>query len=249
MIPASGASVNLSSHSACDEDDADVSMLTAVSSLIRAARSVNQSPPWRCSTQRRSPNGAGHATSGEVLEVWTFSTALITPANRTHSCVPKRRLSDSRVRNSATVRRILLVRRGRDLYGLVVNDGEIRAGLAATPGYRYAEVVGDRLFVAGQVPLDAAGTLDGAAAANVQATRCLDNLRLLLGAHGFDVADIRHLVIYVVGEHQNLLDAWSAVSAWFGNDVPPATLLGVNLLGYSNQLVEIDLTVVKQPDS
>ena len=77
----------------------------------------------------------------------------------------------------------------------------------------------------------------------------LDNLRLLLGVHGFDVADVRHLVIYVVGEHQNLLDAWSAVSSWFDNDVPPATLLGVNLLGYSDQLVEIDATVMKHPDS
>lgn len=135
----------------------------------------------------------------------------------------------------------------RDRYGLVVNDREVRAGQASTPGYRYAELVGAQLFVAGQVPLDADGTLVGAADPSAQATRCLDNLRLVLGVHDFDVADIRHLVIYVVGEHRNLLDAWSAVSAWFDNDVPPATLLGVNLLGYGDQLVEIDATVVKQP--
>ncbi|MDH4146490.1 MAG: RidA family protein, partial [Acidimicrobiia bacterium] len=54
------------------------------------------------------------------------------------------------------------------------------------------------------------------------------------------------LIVYVVGEHQNLLDAWSAVTEWFAGDVPPATLLGVNLLGYSDQLVEIDATVVKR---
>lgn len=128
-----------------------------------------------------------------------------------------------------------------------MNDAEIRGGLAPTPGYRYAEVVGSQLFVAGQVPLDAAGVLVGAADPSVQATRCLDNLRVLLDVHGFAVADIRRLVIYVVGEHQHLLDAWSAVSAWFGSDVPPATLLGVNLLGYRDQLVEIDATVLKQP--
>jgi enamine deaminase RidA (YjgF/YER057c/UK114 family) len=129
-----------------------------------------------------------------------------------------------------------------------MNDGEIQAGLAATPGYRYAEVIGPRLFVAGQVPLDGTGTLVGSADPSVQATRCLDNLRVVLGVHGFGVGDIRHLVIYVVGEHQNLLDAWTAVSTWFDSDVPPATLLGVNLLGYRDQLVEIDATVMKQSD-
>lgn len=127
-----------------------------------------------------------------------------------------------------------------------MNDAEISAGLATTPGYRYAELVGPQLFVAGQVPLDAAGTLVGVGAPDVQATRCLDNLRILLGVHGFDVADVRHLVIYVVGEHQHLLDAWRAVSTWFDADVPPATLLGVDLLGYTDQLVEVDATVVKR---
>jgi hypothetical protein len=32
-----------------------------------------------------------------------------------------------------------------------VNEREIAAGLAETPGYRHADEVGDRLFVAGQV--------------------------------------------------------------------------------------------------
>lgn len=128
-----------------------------------------------------------------------------------------------------------------------MNDDEVRAGLATTPGYRYAAVVGQQLFVAGQVPRDSAGTLVGVGDAALQATRCLDNLRILLGVHGFEVADIRHLTIHVVGENQNLLDAWSAVTAWFDNDVPPATLLGAHLLGYHDQLVEIDATIVKHP--
>lgn len=128
-----------------------------------------------------------------------------------------------------------------------MNEHEVRAGLATTPGYRYAEVVGEQLFVAGQVPLDAAGDLVGVGAPSAQATQCLENLRVLLGVHGFEETDIRRLVIYVVGEHQNLIDAWRAVSAWFGDDVPPATLLGVHLLGYHDQLVEIDATVVRRP--
>ena len=49
--------------------------------------------------------------------------------------------------------------------------------------------------------------------------------------------------IYVVGRHQNLIDAWHAVTRGFDNNVPPATLLGVTVLGYEDQLVEIDAQV------
>lgn len=126
-----------------------------------------------------------------------------------------------------------------------MNHDELAAGLAETPGYRYADVVDGQLFVAGQVPLDGEGNLvaDGDPAG--QATSCLDNLATVIEVNGFAVQDIRHLTIYVVGQHQNLLDAWQAVVGWFGDDgVPPATLLGVNLLGYQAQLVEIDATIV-----
>lgn len=127
-----------------------------------------------------------------------------------------------------------------------MNDDEVTAGLATTPGYRYADVDGQRLFVAGQVPHDSTGEIVGFGDANAQAIVCLDNLRTLVGVHDFSTDDIRQLVVYVVGEHQNLLDAWAAVTAWFGGDVPPATLLGVNLLGHTGQLVEIDATIIRR---
>jgi enamine deaminase RidA (YjgF/YER057c/UK114 family) len=82
----------------------------------------------------------------------------------------------------------------------------------------------------------------GVGDAAAQATACLDNLATLLDVHGFERGDVRRLVIYVVGEHANLSVAWRAVTAWWG-EVPPATLLGVSLLGYPDQLVEIDATV------
>lgn len=130
----------------------------------------------------------------------------------------------------------------------VTNERELAAGLAATPGYRYADRVGDELFVAGQVPHDADGDLLGRDDPAAQARACLDNLRTLVGVHGFDVGDIRHLTVYVVGEHQHLVDAWSATTEWFDAPVPPATLLGVNLLGHHDQLVEIDATIRRDPD-
>lgn len=127
-----------------------------------------------------------------------------------------------------------------------MNRDEIDAGLAPTPSYRYADVVGDQLFVAGQVPLDESGTLVGVGDAKLQASTALDNLAVLLTVHGFDRADIRQLTVYVAGEHQLLLDAWAAVTAWFDDEVPPATLLGVTCLGYGEQLVEFDATILRR---
>jgi enamine deaminase RidA (YjgF/YER057c/UK114 family) len=122
-----------------------------------------------------------------------------------------------------------------------MNEAELAAGLPPTPGYRYADTVGDELFLAGQVPNDADGTIVGLGDAGAQADRCLDNLFRIIELHGFDRADIRRLVIYVVGDE--LSTAWSAVRDRFGGEVPPATLLGVARLGYPHQVVEIDATV------
>jgi enamine deaminase RidA (YjgF/YER057c/UK114 family) len=126
-----------------------------------------------------------------------------------------------------------------------VNEREIAAGLADTPGYRYADNVGDQLFVAGQVPHDSAGSLVGVNDPAGQAEACLVNLRTLVNAHGFAMTDVRHLTIHVVGEQDQLGAAWSAVLTWFGGNVPPATLLGAHSLGHPGQLVEIDAVVVR----
>ena len=124
-----------------------------------------------------------------------------------------------------------------------VNETEIDAGLAPTPHYRYADVVGDRLFLAGQVPRDTDGNLVGVGDVAVQTRECLTNLFSVVMLNGFGLEDIHQVTIYVVGEHQHLLDAWHEVTARFGSNVPPATLLGVNHLGYQGQLVEIDACV------
>ncbi len=126
-----------------------------------------------------------------------------------------------------------------------MNQREIDAGLAPTPGYRYAELVGDQLFIAGQVPLDAEGNLVGKDSPREQARACLDNLARLLGVHGFAIGDVRRLTVHVVGDHDALAQAWEVVTESFDGSVPPATLLGAHLLGHQNQLVEIDATVIR----
>jgi len=126
-----------------------------------------------------------------------------------------------------------------------MNEDEEAAGLASTSNYRYAQQIGSQLLVAGQVPHDATRQLVGGGDPSAQATQCLKNLCTLIEHHEFEQRDIRRLVVYVVGDEQNLTRAWSAVSTWFDNQVPPATLLGVALLGHEGQLVEIDATILK----
>lgn len=127
-----------------------------------------------------------------------------------------------------------------------MNKLEVNAGLAPTENYQYAQHVGNQLFVAGQIPHDSDANLVGIGNPHAQATQCLDTLRTLLQLYEFAEHDIRHLTVYVVGDHQNLAEAWQAVAEWFDYTVPPATLLGVALLGYENQLVEIDATIIKE---
>lgn len=129
-----------------------------------------------------------------------------------------------------------------------MNENELAAGLPATANYRYAKRVGGRLFVSGQVPLDQDRQVIGVDDPAGQARQCLSNLQLLLGVHEFGEQDIQQLVVYVVGERANLVDAWGAVENWFDNAVPPATLLGVSSLGHKHQLVEIDATIERDHD-
>ena len=117
--------------------------------------------------------------------------------------------------------------------------------LTSPEGYRYAQQVGEQLFVAGQVPLDTKMCVVGVDNPKAQARQCLDNLQNLIQRYDFDVTDIRQIVVYVTGEKNNLTAAWHEVVSWFGGETPPATLLGVSNLGYDHQIVEIDATVMK----
>jgi len=126
-----------------------------------------------------------------------------------------------------------------------MNEIETQAGLPDTAGYRYARKIGNQLHVSGQVPTDTSGDIVGKTDPYKQAQQCLANLKLILKCHDFEANDIQHLTIYVVGDRISLTNAWQAVLEEFPDGVPPATLLGVALLGYKCQLVEIDAKVIK----
>ena len=118
--------------------------------------------------------------------------------------------------------------------------------LARTPGYSHAAASsGDRIVLtAGAVPLDAEGSLVGPGDPVAQTRQVLDNLERALEAAGASWNAVLKTTVYVVtGDRQDLADVWGVVQ-----DSPVAaaasTLLGVSLLGYEGQLVEIEAVAV-----
>jgi enamine deaminase RidA (YjgF/YER057c/UK114 family) len=113
--------------------------------------------------------------------------------------------------------------------------------LAEVP-YDYAAVApaGATLFTAGACPLDAEGRLVGWADHRAQAGQALENLLAVLRVHHAGPEHLVRTTVYVVGDRQDLVAVWDVVAARLAPYRPPSTLLGVALLGYPDQLVEID---------
>lgn len=114
-------------------------------------------------------------------------------------------------------------------------------GLFDGVGYDYAAVArGPLLFTAGACPLDARGRVVAPGDHVAQATTALTNLDLVLRRHGATFEDLVRTTVYVVGDRDALRAVWAEVAATLAPARPPSTLLGVALLGYPDQLVEID---------
>ena len=115
--------------------------------------------------------------------------------------------------------------------------------LAETP-YAYGTSVpaGSRLlFMAGACPLGSDGSTLGAGDRLEQARVCLDNLEEALAEAGAALTDVVTTRILVVATaREDLVSVWNVVSERFGAHDVPSTLVGVNLLGYRDQLVEIE---------
>ncbi|MEU2557917.1 RidA family protein [Streptomyces longispororuber] len=118
------------------------------------------------------------------------------------------------------------------------------------PGYAHAAVVeaGTRLaFMAGSVPLDADGALVGAGDVAAQTRQVVANLDEALRAVGSDLSQVVASTVYVVGDEPGVLsEAWTVVraSGLLATEPHTSTLLGVSVLGYPGQLVEITATAV-----
>lgn len=119
--------------------------------------------------------------------------------------------------------------------------------LHATPGYHHITVVeaGRTAYLAGQCPLDASGKLVGEGDLDAQIDQVAANALAALNAVGAGPEHVVRSVIYVVSDDVPVLgSAWRRLTS---SVVGPAfttasTLLGVARLGFSGQLVEVDLT-------
>jgi enamine deaminase RidA (YjgF/YER057c/UK114 family) len=121
----------------------------------------------------------------------------------------------------------------------------IRApNLSDVAEYAYAATApaGSRLiFLAGACPLDEAGATVAVGDYAGQATQAIANLRTALAAAGADLTDVISTRVLVATTRQpDLVTAWQVVRDTFGDHDVPSTLVGVTVLGYDDQLVEIE---------
>ena len=116
-----------------------------------------------------------------------------------------------------------------------------RPGLAAAP-YDHGAIVatGSLVFTAGACPLDANGVVVAPGDHGGQAKVAFTNLLVALEHYGARPEHLVKTTIYVVGDHEDLVGVWRVIEAALAPHRPPSTLLGVSMLGYSGQLVEIE---------
>jgi enamine deaminase RidA (YjgF/YER057c/UK114 family) len=127
-------------------------------------------------------------------------------------------------------------------------------GLHHTPGYHHVTVVsaGRTAYLAGQCPLDATGMIVGLGDYAAQVDQVVVNTVAALAAVGAGPEHVVRTVIYVVSPRQEVLSAvWDRLLA---SPLAPAfttasTLLGVAQLGFTGQLVELDVTAALPDES
>jgi enamine deaminase RidA (YjgF/YER057c/UK114 family) len=120
----------------------------------------------------------------------------------------------------------------------------IRAGdLYQGAPYAYAAIAppGSLIFTAGACPINAEGVVTAPGEYAVQARQTVANLVTALAAAGASLAGVLKTTVYVASARQeDLVEVWEVVHEAFGAHDAPSTLLGVAVLGYSGQLVEIE---------
>ncbi len=118
------------------------------------------------------------------------------------------------------------------------------AALSDVAQYAYAATAPKEarlIFLAGACPLDSDGSTLAVGDYAGQAAACIETLVAALDAAGATIEDVISTRVLVASTHQSdLVAAWNAVRDAFGAHDAPSTLVGVTVLGYDKQLVEIE---------
>lgn len=116
--------------------------------------------------------------------------------------------------------------------------------LSGVAEYAYAATApaGSRLiFLAGACPLADDGSTVAVGDYAAQAARCVETLAEALAAAGAELTDVISTRVLVASARQSdLVAAWDVVRDAFGDHDVPSTLMGVTVLGYDDQLVEVE---------
>lgn len=118
------------------------------------------------------------------------------------------------------------------------------ASLSGVAEYAYAATAPAEarlIFLAGSCPLDPDGATVGVGDVRAQAARCVANLETALADAGAQLTDVISTRVLVASARQtDLVAAWEVVRDAFGSHDVPSTLMGVTVLGYDDQLVELE---------
>ena len=97
------------------------------------------------------------------------------------------------------------------------------------------------IFLAGACPLRDDGSTAAIGDYAGQAAQCIETLQAALAAAGAALTDVISTRVLVVSSRRaDLRAAWAVVRDAFGAHDVPSTLMGVTVLGYDDQLVEIE---------
>lgn len=118
------------------------------------------------------------------------------------------------------------------------------ASLSDVAEYAYAATAPAEarlIFLAGACPLAEDGATVAVGDYAGQAAKAVENLRTALADAGAGLEDVISTRVLVAATRQaDLVTAWKVVRDAFGAHDVPSTLMGVTVLGYDDQLVEIE---------
>ena len=114
--------------------------------------------------------------------------------------------------------------------------------------YDYSAAAGGLIFTAGACPLDEKGRVVAPGDRELQAARAVENLLAALAEHSVGPESLVKTTVFVVAQQRaELTRVWNVVCTRLGR--APSTLLGVSLLGYPDQLVEIEAIAIVKSDT
>jgi enamine deaminase RidA (YjgF/YER057c/UK114 family) len=126
----------------------------------------------------------------------------------------------------------------------------IRSPNLASVDYAYASKVPsdmELLFLAGSCPLNKEGKVQHLRDYGLQAKKCVENLKEVLQECGSTLEDVVYTRVLVATQNRSdLVTAWNTIRQEFGEHDVPSTLTGVTVLGYTDQLVEIEAVAAKE---